>query len=445
MLRGNIRRWLSGMSMELLYSIIEFMACFVDVCGIYVFLGSLCTRKMKIPFCSQIFIGIVLGAILSYAVYSNDAVVVQIVALFFIPFIYSVIFFRESLAKKIYFNIMWNVVLMVSNLFVGQVLSKLLGINGEIMLEQGTFSRVIILIVHKIVLLFMVLIFICYSRKYKFDYKQWVITVVQFVSVLSVGAIFVSLYKDNAFRNDVEREIIAIAVILSVMCIVVCICQHVLNVQSIYKVENEKLKTYLEEEEKNIKRIKELYEHSNIIRHDIKHYAVMMKTFLLEKNYSELESMVDMMSGGEIIEPSIFYTDDALLNAVLNDKIAICKKNNVEIQVMISCRIPQCIITNVCVVLSNLLDNAIEAEKKEENGYIKVHICNNGNMLNISVNNKISNSVLEKNPELATMKKNKKEHGFGIKSINKRVRDMDGTCIRKEDNNEFKTIIRIPV
>ncbi len=113
---------------------------------------------------------------------------------------------------------------------------------------------------------------------------------------------------------------------------------------------------------------------------------------------------------------------------------------------MIICtKIPQSITTNVCVILSKLLDNAIEAEKKEENGYIKLYIQRQGDMLCMSVSNKITDSVMQKNPKLKTTKNNKKEHGFGLKSINKRVMDLDGFYETREENGEFKATVVIPI
>lgn len=445
MLKVNILGWLNVMSMELLCNIIEFTACFVDGFGTMIFLQILCKRKKNISkilyMCSMV-VSIFIVTIIPYLTGDTKY---QLVIVIFLPFIFSYFFLEQSVGKKIYFVVLWNVLLMISNLFAIYGILGVFRIDRELIVEQGTVIRMIALILHKILLLFIAIVVISYNKKYKFDYKQWIITVVQFVSVMSVGAIFVNLYKNNAFKDNAEQEIIAIALILSVMCIVVCICQHVLNAQNMYKIENEKLKTYLDEEEKNIKRIEELYEHSSIIRHDVKHYAVMMKNLLKEENYLELEKMIDELGEGELSGATVIYTKNTALNAVLNDKMSVCKKNNIIFRMVICTRVPKSITTNVCVILSNLLDNAIEAEKKEEKGYIKLYIHRQGDMLCMSIANKITVSVIKSNPKLETTKNNKKEHGFGIKSINKRVADMDGMYMAREDNGEFKSTVVIPI
>ncbi len=433
------------MSMELLYNIIEFMACFVDGFGAVAFLGILCNKKKNISNILYVSCFIITGLLVTLTPYFITDTKCQLLTALLVPFVCICLTMEQNIGKKLYFVVLWSVILMVTNLVVIFVISGVFKIDRRLIVQQGTVTRILALILGKILLAFIAMIIVFYNKKYKFDYKQWIITVVQFISVMLVGAIFINLYKNNAFKDSAKQEIIAIALILSVMCIVVCICQHVLNVQNIYKTENEKLKTHLNEEERNIKRTEELYERSNIIRHDVKHYAVMMKNLLKEEKYLEIEALIDELGAGELTGATVIYTKNTVLNAVINDKMAMCKKNNIIFRMIICNKIPKSITTNVCVILSNLLDNAIEAEKKEENGYIKLYIQRQGDMLCMSVANKITYSVIQKNPKLKTTKNNKNEHGFGIKSINKRVMDMNGSYITREENGEFKSTVIIPL
>ena len=145
-----------------------------------------------------------------------------------------------------------------------------------------------------------------------------------------------------------------------------------------------------------------------------------------------------------MVDDTVLYTSSDMLNAVLNNKLSICKKNNIRFEVEISCVIPEEKILNVCVIMSNLLDNAIEAEEKEDEGVIRCKINRNEDMLCIHIGNKISKSVLTDNPQLVTSKCDKKNHGFGTKSIIKRVKEMDGTYQVFETKSEFIVEIFIP-
>lgn len=80
------------------------------------------------------------------------------------------------------------------------------------------------------------------------------------------------------------------------------------------------------------------------------------------------------------------------------------------------------------VVLSNLLDNAIEAEEqeKEENRYICLNIGVEQNMIHLVVSNYISESVLQNNALLETSKKNKQLHGIGLRGVKEFVNNKEG-------------------
>lgn len=431
--------------MELLYNIIEFAACLVDGGLAVVFLWLLCGRKKHISKCLHIVLSIIVTLIMGCIAHFITTMPIQLVGLLMVLSIYSYFLLYGTVGKKTYFIILWNVLLMMSSFFMVYGLSAILGIPQDLITQPASTTRVLMLIIHKSLLVCIMYIVFVYNKKYKFDYKQWLITVAQFLSVLSVGAIFIELYSRNAFDDKSSFEIVLIAIILSIMCVVVCICQHILNIQNIYKVENDRLKSYLEEEEHDIKRIEEMYEASSIIRHDMKHYALVMNNMLEEEKYNDLKTMIDELSGDRLLGANVIYTSDNSLNAVLNNKLAVCKQNGIEFQVQISCKIPKEIMIDICVIMSNLLDNAIEAEKQEGNGYIKTNISMRGNMLCINVVNKIMKPVLKNNPRLDTTKKDKDRHGFGLRSVSRRVEELDGIYTYKEEEGEFRTIIQIPV
>lgn len=431
--------------MELLFEISELLANLIDGFGAVIFLWLICGRKKEMPIHFFALGTLISGISLSLIPTFVGNVLPQIVLIFADIFIYALVCLEQSVGKKIYFTTIWNILLMITNLITVYGMVFIFKYDNEIILQSGSVQRILLIIINKIMLVFIAIIFIYYNNRNKLDYKQWSITVIQFIGTLFIGAIFVNMYMENTFDEESSMELILISILLLIMCIVVCVCQHIINIQNNYKVENEKLKTYLAEEEKSIQRIEDLYERSSILRHDIKHYAIVIKDLLKQKRYFEAEDILNDMVEEQLTNDTVFYTSNNSLNAVLNNKLGISKKHNISFEVEMSCNIQEKILVNVCVILSNLLDNAIEAEKNEIDGYIKTHISMKEDMLCLSVVNKISNSVIKDNPKLKTTKENKREHGFGIKSIEKRVKEMDGIYTRKEDSGEFKSLIYIPI
>lgn len=91
---------------------------------------------------------------------------------------------------------------------------------------------------------------------------------------------------------------------------------------------------------------------------------------------------------------------------------------------------------DISILLSNLLDNAIEGcDLSDPN--ISLDMERKGTFIYIAVKNKIASSVLKDNPELKTIKKDKREHGFGIKSIKSIAEKYNGNVEFNEKNGYF--------
>ncbi|MBE5943670.1 MAG: GHKL domain-containing protein [Lachnospiraceae bacterium] len=430
--------------MELLYNISEMVANIIDGLLGPVFISLLCGKKDHIKW-HLFIIGLIISAIpLSLLSLYVSIVPIQVLVFFIVLMSFSIIFLDKGIGKKFYAVFIWNVVLMLSNMLVVYGVVNIFKWDNEVVLQSGSVQRVLLIIIHKIVLALMCILFIYYDNRHSMDYKQWLITIIQFVGTLFIGAIITDLYMKDIFDESNVGELIIMTLALFVICIAVCICQHIINKQNQYKLEYEKLRTHLESEERNIEKIQELYENSSILRHDIKHYAVMVKELLKKEEYEKIEHIMDDMIEEKLVNDTVLYTSSGMLNAVLNNKLSICKKHNVRFDVEVSCTIPEEKLLNICVVMANLLDNAIEAEKKEDDKAVCCKIKKNKDMLNIYISNNISESVLEANPKLVTTKNDKRQHGFGTKSIIKRVKEMDGIYNVSEDRKKFIIEIFVP-
>ena len=75
---------------------------------------------------------------------------------------------------------------------------------------------------------------------------------------------------------------------------------------------------------------------------------------------------------------------------------------------------------DLCTVIGNLIDNAIEAELRE-NEYREIEISSfwNGEECVFRIGNFVSKSVLDNNEELQTVKADKVSHGLGTQNYKK--------------------------
>ena len=110
---------------------------------------------------------------------------------------------------------------------------------------------------------------------------------------------------------------------------------------------------------------------------------------------------------------SIIYVNDTTIDSLINSKIKSDDAANINFR--IESRISSFDSfdkTDLCILIGNLLDNAIEAANKTAEKYIKITFDEMPGLINMLISN-TSNEVSEK---LSTSKENAYAHGFGIKS-----------------------------
>ena len=132
------------------------------------------------------------------------------------------------------------------------------------------------------------------------------------------------------------------------------------------------------------------------------------------------------------------YCANTAFNTLIFNKVQSAKDSDIDFH----CRIT--LADNyrnlkLMVALSNLIDNAIEHEQIEPKALrsIKLSLVQDAAGINIVLENFISESVLQDNPELLSTKGNNQSHGFGIKNVRQLVEMIGGVIEFTEDGNSF--------
>lgn len=101
---------------------------------------------------------------------------------------------------------------------------------------------------------------------------------------------------------------------------------------------------------------------------------------------------------------------------------------------------------DICVLLGNALDNAIEACRKEEKETsITVKAAENSGMLLLTVENTLSASIVLKDNRPVTTKNNSFEHGFGVLGMEHVTRKYQGDLRFQIVEDMFKVQVMLPI
>ena len=188
---------------------------------------------------------------------------------------------------------------------------------------------------------------------------------------------------------------------------------------------------------------KESIETINIKCHDLKHQlSSLSKTFVSQEDINNIKDSI-------MIYDSINKTGNPTLDLILFDKAEYCKRNNIKFIYIVDGSILNKLKNNeVFALFTNILDNAIEAVSKVNDidlRLINLSVKKVGEMVIINEDNYFSGEIKKVNDEIVTIKEDKLNHGFGLKSIKRIVDNNHGIFEVNIDNNLFKINIGLPI
>ena len=429
--------------MDILFRIVELGANFFDATGAWVFFMLLLGKNERIK--SRLGFGIIsviFVMVLAYFQNVSENTMIQLSNMIFIDLVFEMLFLRGKIGTKIVYNMIYNVVIMIASMVTIYGLTFALNINISALIVEGSLVRILVLVINKIII-FMTL-FIIVRKTKKQEYHEWLITFFMFSGILYVGAILFNIARMGYLPKNIENRLIIVAFGILAICIAIAFCIYRLNQQYHLKIENMELSTKLNEEKYMLQKIDEMYEDNRILRHDLKHYLVIVQGMISNHQITEAMQYLDEVIGTQFHSGQVYYTNSSIVNTVLNDKGGVCQKNKIDYEVKVSGEIPECVQMEIGILLSNIIDNAIEAQLKQETRWIHIEMARHKEMFMIKVENYIKESVLENNPSFFTTKKDKLTHGIGIRSVKKIVKKLEGIYCCDETEHTFVTNIMIP-
>lgn len=182
-------------------------------------------------------------------------------------------------------------------------------------------------------------------------------------------------------------------------------------------------------------------------RHELKNNYFYIESLVKDKQYEKLENFLtqELQQRFELMEE--FHTGNKMIDYILTQKVS--EARSFRIHVMTNVLIPQSLPIaeqDLCALLLNLFDNAIEASKKEDQGDIHITIGIVKKYFSVQVKNKSSKNILQQNPELKTVKSNSLYHGFGLKIIRQITQKYNGIFTTSMESGYFcaSVLLSIP-
>ena len=179
--------------------------------------------------------------------------------------------------------------------------------------------------------------------------------------------------------------------------------------------------------------------------HDYINNLNVMLMLAREGKVDEEIRYIEEQLGRELQSVDVIDTGNTLINAVLNIKYLEAKEKGIIIPFiadnLTGLKISD---SDLVTILTNILDNAIEAVQKCDEKRIVFKIIKDSDLLIIDSTNPYAGQLPDEESFITT-KNDKKNHGFGLLNVKNTVKANNGNCFIDTEGGIFHISIAIPL
>ncbi len=339
--------------------------------------------------------------------------------------------------------LLFECTLAVSSIVFVISLSMIFNIDVSVIANGFTFARCLLLLLTKgteAVICAVILRFIKLNSNFKF---------IELILYLLAPAITVaSIYAFLAICLVQDMEDYYVLIFVSSIGLIITNVLAVLFFLKYQKNEQDKneMKILLQlqgYEQQKYDETQKINESIKILRHDLKEQLIYARRLFDEGNAEEAWNHIKKLEDRIFKTTELVQTGNRVIDSILASKILA----NPEIKFIVGGsfgELENAEDIELVSLFSNMLENAVEATKDIDNKLIEISFSEKGGYQNISCKNPILDSAFKDNPHLVTTKKDKAIHGYGIKSMEKSVKALNGMIEFYESDGCFCCHVALP-
>lgn len=181
-------------------------------------------------------------------------------------------------------------------------------------------------------------------------------------------------------------------------------------------------------------------------RHDYHNHIQALQASMALGKYDDVNTYLRQLNDDLTNVDTVIKTGRVMVDAILNGKMNIAAQH--EIPVNAKAKIPEgtpVSDVDLCVIIGNLLDNAVEENKKlpPEDRFIRIYIGQKNTQLYLAFTNAAGKKQKRQGSLFASSKGN--DHGFGLARVESVVKKYDGLFSADSEDGGFTAEILIPL
>lgn len=198
--------------------------------------------------------------------------------------------------------------------------------------------------------------------------------------------------------------------------------------------------------EQNYQKLYEEQKRLEQTAHDFKNHINLMMRYLEDGKYEEairygrkLETPLEVISQRS-------WSGNKMLDTILNIKLLEAREKEIQVHTEIDSMADLPLSDyDLCAILSNLLDNAVEACDYVDIGKreISVSIKSIGHLFIMKIVNSMEKKPVIRNDRFYTIKSDKDAHGIDLESVEASIRKYQGTLLLEHTEDQFSAVVSV--
>lgn len=190
-------------------------------------------------------------------------------------------------------------------------------------------------------------------------------------------------------------------------------------------------------------------EQARAARHDLRHQLTVISTMVEHKEYEKLTLFVEQYRKSISIDKDMVLCENYTANVIICHYIALAHTEGIP-DIDVQCVLGKCNgidDTDLCILLGNLLENAIEGCKTlpSEKRKMKIRISTHAGNLMLTVDNTFDGIINFENENFISRKREGEQKGIGLASVMAVVDKYDGLLRWEETNGWFLVSVQMIV
>lgn len=343
-----------------------------------------------------------------------------ITGIILIEILFSYIFLNGNRYEKLFISILTYILVYFANLPVLFITAQIAKESVSNFVDYSeNVERVIALCASKLIyfLLVQCILMIHKSNKAQLGFKEWSVVIASFLITLTIDF---GMYL-IAYGSELSSYIMmGMSILLCALDVFIYIFVQKLNVANRAENERRMLALQISQKQEEMINLERQYRELSVVRHDFMNQVNTLHDLLTQENTSEALKYISA-----ITDRGFYHThhsvqcNSSVINAVINTRFHVASDCHIKVSCRMTASVPKYLEYDIGIILSNLLDNAIEACQKQSKSEkeVLVYLSITGGYYRIVVKNTIDASVLNTNRQLRTSKIDKLIHGWGLKSV----------------------------